>query len=87
MSLLLFVLSNISPFVDTLGDPYHKRVTLPRIPEYRDISRDFQLLKPTVEIVGVEPNISSDYPNGYKRIFGRRRAQSTQSVQYHILCA
>ena len=63
-----------------LGDPYYKRVSLPRIPEYRDLSRDLQLTKPTVEIVGVEPNIVSNHFNGYEQLCGRRRAPSTPSA-------
>ena len=27
-------------YVETLGDPYYKRVTLPRVPEDRYLSRD-----------------------------------------------
>jgi hypothetical protein len=57
-------------YVETLGWLYYKRVPLPRIQEHRDLSRDSQLLKPAVEIMGVEPNITSKYPNRYKHIFG-----------------
>ena len=51
--------------VETLGDPYYKRVTLRCIPEYRDFNRDSQLMKPTVEITGDEQHIISKCPNGY----------------------
>ena len=68
--------------VKTLGDPYYTRVPLSRIPEYHDLSRDSQLMKPTFEIAGVEPNIIGNYPNGYKKIFGRKLAPSTRTVQY-----
>ena len=70
--------------VETLGDPYYRRVPLPRIPEYRDLSRDSQLINQAVEIAGVEPNILNGYPNGcqiypngYQKIFGRRRSTQT----------
>ena len=56
---------NLFHCVETLGDPYYKRVPLPHIPEYRAISQDSQLLKPTAEIATVELNIISNYPNGY----------------------
>ena len=34
--------------VETLGDTYYQGVPLPHIPEYRDLNRDSQLMKPTV---------------------------------------
>ena len=67
--------------VETLGDPYYKRVPLPRVPEYRDLSQDSQLTKPSVKFAAVEPNILSDYPNGYRKIFGRRRAPITPACE------
>jgi hypothetical protein len=53
------------------GRPYYVQMfnslrdlpTFPRIPEYLDPSRDSQLMKPTVEIAGVDPNTISNYPN------------------------
>ena len=60
--------------VEILGDLYYKKNPLPGIPEYRDLRRDSQLMKPTVEIVGVELNIISNYPSGYEHIFGHSRA-------------
>ena len=67
--------------VETLGDPYYKRVPLPRVPEYRNLSQDSQLTKPSVKFAAVEPNIISDYPNGYRKIFGRRRAPITPACE------
>jgi hypothetical protein len=68
--------------VETLGDPYYKRVPLPRVPEYRNLSQDSQLTKPSVKTTtAVEPNIVSDYPNGYRKIFGRRRSPITPSCE------
>ena len=68
-------------FVETLGDPYYKRVPLSRVPEYRNLSQDSQLIKPTVKLAAVEPHIISDYPNGYRKIFGRRRSPITPSCE------
>ena len=68
--------------VETLGDPYYKRVPLPRVPEYRNLSQDSQLMKPSVKTTtAVEPNTISDYPNGYRRIFGRRRSPITPACE------
>ena len=39
----------IPPAVETLGDPYYKRVPLPRVPEYRNLSQDPNLMKPPVK--------------------------------------
>ena len=47
--------------VETLGGPYYKRVPLPRVPEYRDLSQDSQLTKPSVKFAAVEPIIIRDY--------------------------
>ena len=69
------------PDVETLGDPYYKRVPLPRVPEYRDLSQDSQLTTPSVKFTAVEPNIISDYPNGYREIFGRRHLPITPSCE------
>ena len=66
---------------ETLGDPYYKRVPLPRDPEYRNLSQDSQLTKPSVKFATVEPNIISDYPNGYCKIFGRSRLPITPSCE------
>ena len=63
--------------VETLGGPYYKRVPLQRVPEYHNISRDFQLTKQTVNFAAVGPNIISDYLNGYCKIFGRMRSPIT----------
>ena len=78
--------------IETLGDPYYRRVPLPRIPEYRDLSRESQLTKQAVEIAGVEPNSLNgypngcqSYPNGYQKIFGRRR--STRTMTDHSVVA
>jgi hypothetical protein len=76
-ALLVAVLS----VVKTLEDPYYKRVPLPRVPEYRNLSQDSQLTKPSVKFAAVEPNILSDYPNGYRKIFGRRRAPITPACE------
>ena len=73
--------------VETLGGLYYKRVPLPHIPEYRDLSQYVQLTKPAVEIIGIEPNIVRNYPNGYQQIFGCRHTPSTPSIQYHCLCS
>jgi hypothetical protein len=73
--------------VDTLGNPYYKRVPFHRIPEYRDFVQKFQILKPTAEIAVAEPTLITNYPNGYKHTFGCRRARSMRSVQYHNLRA
>ena len=67
--------------VETLEDPYYKRVPLPRVPGYRNLSQDFQITKPSVKFAAVEPNIISDYPNGYHKIFGRRRAPITPACE------
>ena len=67
--------------VETLGDPYCKRVPLPRFPEYRNLGQDSQLSKPTVKFAAVEPNIISNYLNGYHKIFGRRRLPTTPSCE------
>ena len=55
--------------VETFEDSYYKRVPLPRVPEYHDLSQDSQLTKPTIQFAGVEPKIISNYPNGYPKIF------------------
>ena len=49
--------------VETLGGLYYKRVPLPHIPEYRDLSRDSQLTQTTVETADVEQHIISNQPN------------------------
>jgi hypothetical protein len=67
--------------VETLGDPYYKRVPLPRVPEYRNLIQDSKMTKPSVKFAAVEPNIISDYPNGYRKIFGRRRAPITPACE------
>ena len=67
--------------VETLGDPYYKRVPLPRVPEYRNLSQDSQLTKSTVKFAAVEPTIISNYPNGYLKIFGHRRVPITPSFE------
>ena len=68
--------------VETLGDPYYKRVPLPHVPEYRNLSQDSQLIKPSVKTTtAVEPNAISDYPNGYRRVFGRRRSPITPACE------
>ena len=67
----------LSIVVEILGDPYYKRVPFPRVPEYSNLSQDSQLTKPSVKFVAVEPNIVSNYPNRYRKIFGRRRAPIT----------
>ena len=68
-------------FVETLGDPYYKRVPLPRVPEYHNLSQDSQLTKSTDKFAVVEPNIISNYPIGYRKIFGRRRLPITPSFE------
>ena len=68
--------------VETLGDPYYKRVPRPRVLEYRNLSQDSQLTKPSVKFAAVEPNMISDYPNGYRKIFRRRRAPITQACEW-----
>ena len=72
--MLCYILCQI---VETLGDPYYKRVPLTSVPEYRNLSQGPQLTKLTVKFAAVEPNIISDYPNGYPKIFGCIRAPIT----------
>ena len=67
--------------VETLGDPYYKRVPLPCVPEYHNLSQDSQLTKPSVKFAAVEPTIISNYPNRYRKIFGRRRLPITPSCE------
>ena len=67
--------------VGTLGNPYYKRVPLPPVPEYLNLNQDSQLTKPSVKFAAVEPNIINDYPNGYRKIFGRRRAPITPACE------
>ena len=71
----------IQQAVETLGDPYYKRVPLPRVPEYSNLGQDSQLMKPSVKIAAVESNIISNYPNGYHKIFGRRHAPITPAYE------
>ena len=44
-SLSLKIKSYFEISVETLGDPYYKRVSLPRVPAYRDLSQDSELKK------------------------------------------
>ena len=71
----------VAAYVETRGDPYYKRVPLPRVPEYCNLSQDSQLMKPSVKIAAVESNIISNYPNGYHKIFGRRHAPITPAYE------
>ena len=67
--------------VEILGDPYYKIFPLPCVPEYRNLSQESQLMKPTVTFAAVEPNIISNCPNKYRTIFGRRRAPITPACE------
>ena len=73
--------------VETLVEPYYKRVPLPHISDIRDLIRDSKLMKPTVEVACVERNIIGNYLNGCNNMFGRRHASTKQSVQYQSLYA
>ena len=62
---------------EILEDPYYKRIPLPHIPEYHNLDQDSQLTKLTVKFPAIEPNIISDCPKGYCKIFRRRRSPIT----------
>ena len=67
--------------VETLGGPYYKRVPLPRVPEYRNLSQDSHLTKTSVKFAASEPIIINNYPNGYRKIFGRISLPITPSCE------
>jgi hypothetical protein len=64
------------PDVETLGDHYNKRVPLPCIPEYHDLSRDSQLMKPTVTLQALNQISLVSIPTNTNRYLGVEACQS-----------
>ena len=72
--------------VETLGGPYYKRVPLPRVPEYRDLSQDSHLTKPSVKSQPLNKILSAIIPTDIVRYLDVDERQSHLHVSdYHTL--